>query len=69
MKQNMGLLDRIIRIIAALIIAVLYFTHIISGTLAIILLVIGLAFVITSSISFCPIYKVLGVSTKKEQQK
>jgi len=64
----MGTLDRIVRTIAAVIIAVLYFTHVISGMLAIILLIVGLAFILTSSISFCPIYRVFNISTKKEEQ-
>ena len=68
MKQNMGTLDRIVRTIAAVIIAVLYFTHVISGMLAIILLIVGLAFILTSSISFCTIYRVFNISTKKEEQ-
>ena len=66
MKVNMGSIDRVVRIIAALIIAALYFTHIISGTVAIILLVIATIFILTSFISFCPLYLPFGISTKKK---
>ena len=66
MKKNMGQTDRIIRIIAAIIIAVLYFAHVITGTLAIVLGVIAVIFLVTSLIGFCPLYTLLGVSTKKK---
>ena len=66
MKVNMGLIDRVMRIVAALIIAALYFTHIMSGTVAIILLVIATVFILTSFISFCPLYLPFGISTKKK---
>jgi hypothetical protein len=66
MKANMGSIDRVVRIIAALIIAALYFTHIISGTVAIILLVIATVFILTSFISFCPLYLPFGISTKEK---
>lgn len=65
MKKNMGLIDKIIRISIALIIAVLYFTNTISGTLAMILGAFALIFIITSFISFCPLYLPFGISTKK----
>jgi fatty acid desaturase len=63
MKKNMGSADRIIRIIIAAIIGVLYFTGTISGTLGIVLLVIAGVFVLTSFISFCPLYAPFGIST------
>lgn len=66
MKKNMGQTDRIIRIIAAIVIAVLYFAHVITGTLAIVLGVIAVIFLVTSLIGFCPLYTLLGVSTKKK---
>jgi hypothetical protein len=66
MKANMGSIDKIVRILAALIIASLYFTHIINGTVAIILLVIAAVFILTSFISFCPLYVPFGLSTKKK---
>ena len=65
MKQNMGGLDRGIRIVAAIVIVVLYFTNQISGTLAIILGVVALAFVVSSFTGVCPLYFPFKISTKK----
>jgi hypothetical protein len=66
MKKNMGTADKIIRIIIAAAIAGLYFGHIISGTVAIVLLVLAAIFILTSFISFCPLYAPLGISTCKK---
>lgn len=63
MKKNMGNTDKIIRILVAIVIAGLFFTNIISGTLGIILLVLTGVFVLTSLISFCPLYTLVGVNT------
>lgn len=63
MKKNMGNIDRIIRILVAIIIAVLFFTNVISGTLGIVLLVLAGVFVLTSLISFCPLYTLVGINT------
>jgi hypothetical protein len=68
MKKNMGTIDRIIRVILAVIVAVLYFTGQISGTAAIILGVFALIFVITSAIGFCPLYYPFKLSTIKKQK-
>jgi len=56
MKKNMGSADKIIRLLLAVSVAVLYFTGTISGTLAIILGVLAVVFVATSFMSFCPLY-------------
>ncbi len=63
MKKNMGMVDKLIRFIVAISIAVLYYLNIISGTLAIVLLILAVIFVLTSFVSFCPIYRLIGVST------
>ncbi|MEZ4811134.1 MAG: DUF2892 domain-containing protein [Allomuricauda sp.] len=63
MKKNMGSADRIIRIIVAAIFAILYFTGTVSGTLGIVLLVLAVVFVLTSFISFCPLYAPFGINT------
>jgi len=63
MKKNMGSADRIIRFFVAAIVAVLYFTDVISGTLGIVLLVLAAVFLLTSLISFCPLYAPFGLST------
>jgi len=63
MKQNVGSTDKIIRIVAAVLFAVLYFTGTVTGTVGMVLLVLGGIFLATSLISFCPIYAILGMST------
>lgn len=63
MKPNMGSADRVIRLLLAAAIAVLYFTNTITGTLGIALLVLGVVFVFTSMISFCPLYRIFGINT------
>lgn len=63
MKKNMGTADRIIRLIVAAVMATLYFTGMVSGTLGIVLLVFAGVFVATSFISFCPLYAPFGIST------
>jgi hypothetical protein len=68
MKKNMGNADRIIRVLVAVAIAALYFTDQISGTLAIILGLVALMFVLTSTISFCPLYLPFKLSTKKTDE-
>lgn len=67
MKPNMGTLDKAIRILVAIVIAALYFMGQISGTVAIVLGVIAVIFVLTSVISFCPLYLPLGLSTRPKE--
>lgn len=59
----MGNLDRIVRLLIVAVIAVLYFTNFIGGTLALVLGIVGAVFALTSLVSFCPLYTVLGIST------
>ena len=63
MKPNMGAVDRIFRVLVAAVIAILYFTGTVSGTLGIVLLVLAAVFVATSVVSFCPLYAPFGMST------
>ena len=65
MKKNMGTADRVIRLIIAGLVATLYFTNTISGTLGIVLLALAGIFVLTSLISFCPLYTLFGLKTCK----
>lgn len=65
MKKNMGGVDRGIRIVAALVIAVLYFRGQLSGTLGIVLGIIAIAFVVTSLVGRCPLYVPFKISTCK----
>lgn len=66
MKKNMGSTDKIIRILIAIVIAALYFTGVIPGVLGIILIALAVIFVITSLISFCPLYLPFGISTLRK---
>lgn len=63
MKKNMGSVDRIIRVLVAVVVAVLYFTGQITGTAAIILGALAVIFVVTSMVSTCPLYLPFGLST------
>ncbi len=65
MKKNMSSTDRIIRVILAVVMGILYFTGTVTGTLGIVMLVLGGVFVLTSLISFCPLYAIFGISTCK----
>ena len=66
-NKNMGLADRIIRIVVALVVVVLIATQVISGVLAIILGVLAGIFLLTSFISFCPLYLPFNLSTMKKE--
>jgi hypothetical protein len=63
MKKNIGVADRIIRILIAIVIAVLFFMEFITGTLGIILLIVAGVFLITSMMGFCGLYKIFGIRT------
>lgn len=67
MKKNMGSADRISRIVFAIIIGVLYYTKAIEGTGALVLGALAIIFVLTSLISFCPLYVPFGFSTCKKK--
>jgi len=68
MKKNMGTIDRLIRTVIAVVIAVLYFTGQISGTVAIVLGIVAVAFLLTSLVGWCPLYNPFGISTRKESK-
>jgi hypothetical protein len=63
MKKNVGSIDRIIRILFAVVVAVLFFTDVVTGTLGIVLLVVGVVLLATSFINFCPLYAILGINS------
>jgi len=67
MKQNMGSIDKIVRVLVAVAIAILYFTNQITGTAAIILGIFAVIFLLTSAIGFCPLYSALKLSTIKKK--
>ena len=68
MKSNVGTTDRIVRVLAAIVIAVLYFTGLIEGAVGIILGIVAIILVLTSLVSFCPIYFPFKLSTKKAEK-
>lgn len=63
MKKNMGSTDKIVRIILAVVFSTLYFTGTVTGTLGLVLVILGGVFIATSLISFCPLYSIFGMST------
>lgn len=63
MKKNVGNTDRIIRLIVAVVVAILFFNNIITGTLGIALIVLAVIFLLTGLVSFCPIYAIFGIRT------
>lgn len=69
MKKNMGSTDRVIRILIAFIVTTLYFVNVISGALAIVLLLFSAIFMLSSMVSFCPLYVSLGINTAKGKNK
>ena len=68
MKKNMGMADRLIRTLIAVVIVILYFTGKISGVLAIILGIFAIVFLLTSTIACCPLYLPLKCSTCKTKE-
>jgi hypothetical protein len=63
MKKNMGNADRIIRVLLAALFAWLYFSGTVAGTFGIILVILAVVFVVTSLVSFCPLYTLVGLNS------
>ena len=63
MKKNMGNTDRLIRLLLAILVAILFYTNVIGGIFGIVLMVIAGVFVVTSLVSFCPLYTLIGVNS------
>ncbi len=68
MKKNMGTTDKAIRILVAVVIGILYYANIISGTTATVLGILAGVFILTSFMSFCPLYLPFGISTLKKKK-
>jgi hypothetical protein len=68
MKKNMGTIDRVIRLLLALVFAVLFLTHVVSGVLGYVLLAVAVVFVLTSAVNFCPLYLPFKLSTRKAEE-
>lgn len=67
MKSNMSTADKFVRVLIGVLIAVLYYLNVISGTTAIVFLALGIVLLITSLVSFCPLYTLFGISTCKKK--
>lgn len=65
MKKNIGPADKVFRILFAIVVAVMYFTGVVTGTIGILLLVIGGVLLLTALINFCPIWAAVGIRTRK----
>jgi hypothetical protein len=69
MKKNMGNVDILIRLLISLVILVLYFTHVITGVLSVILFIVAAIMILTSIMGFCPAYHLFKFSTFKKEEK
>ena len=69
MKKNLGTPDRVIRILLAVVLAYVYFGGWVTGTVGMLLLAVGIVLVLTSVVSFCPLYKILGLSSARNTPK
>jgi hypothetical protein len=67
MKANMGSLDKAIRIVLAIVFAMLFITKTVESNVGMVLLVLGGIFLFTSILSFCPLYTILGINTCKKK--
>jgi uncharacterized RDD family membrane protein YckC len=67
MKKNMGTIDRAIRTLLAVLVGILYFMDVISGTTAVILGILAIIFLLTSLLSTCPLYMPFGITTRKQE--
>lgn len=63
MKKNVGNIDRIVRLLLAVVFVVLYFTNTVTGTVGLVLLILAGVFALTAIVSFCPLYAIVGLST------
>ena len=66
MNSNMGSIDRIIRVIASILLIVLFATDVVQGAIGWVVIAIAAVFTLTSTVGFCPLYTILGINTKKK---
>lgn len=67
MKKNMGTIDKAVRLTLAAVVLLLYYTNVISGTLALVLLAVAIIFAVTSLLGVCPLYIPFGISTLRKK--
>lgn len=65
MKKNVGMIDRALRVLLGVAIGVMYYTGYITGTAAIVLGIVAVGLILSSLVSFCPAYKLIGLSTRQ----
>jgi len=63
MKKNVGVFDKVFRIVVAIIIALLYYFEIVTGTVGLVLLIVAIVFLLTALINFCGLYALFGINT------
>lgn len=68
MKKNMGNKDKLLRSLAAVIFAILYFSGAVRGPAGMILMVLAAVFLLTSFVGFCPLYTLFGITTLKKEK-
>lgn len=68
MKTNMGIIDRVLRAVVAVVIIGLYSTNVVTGTLGIVLIVLSIVFLLTSFIGFCPLYLPFGINSRGKKK-
>ncbi|MFK5973482.1 MAG: DUF2892 domain-containing protein [Flavobacteriaceae bacterium] len=68
MKKNMGSTDKIVRVLLAVVVALLVYFEVVQGTLAYVLMAVSAIFVLTSLVSFCPLYGIFGLNTCKTKK-
>ncbi|MDR6809615.1 hypothetical protein J2Y45_006693 [Dyadobacter sp. BE34] len=67
MKSNLGTTDKVVRVLVFLAAMVLYFMKVTSGIFGITLIVVGTVLLLTSLLNYCPLYSILGISTKTKK--
>ncbi len=68
MKSNIGPIDKAIRLFIALVLIVLFYENVVTGTLGIIVLVVAAVIMLTALVGFCPLYLPFGISTQKKKK-
>lgn len=69
MKRNMGAIDKLVRLVVALLIFIAYYMDMVSGTIGVIALVVAGIFILTSLVSVCPLYSIFGMTTCPPKKK
>jgi len=68
MTANVGTADRVIRVVLAVVAAIVGFSVGAGSVLGIVLLVITAVLLVTAAVGFCPLYRLVGLSTSKAKQ-